>query len=164
MINNTLCQNQQHTGFKMLKNVIYSYLIAISLIFLVSSLLSFKSAKAETISHWRVSPRKAKIINPVAADNDSFEKGQKLYQQECSECHGKTGKGDGPEAAELDKTSTDFTQAVIWQQTDGAIFWKIKTGRRPMPGFKRQLNEEQIWHITNYMRASFSPEIIATAP
>ena len=37
--------------------------------------------------------------------------------------------------------------------TDGEIFWKISEGRAPMPGFKKQLSEEDRWQLVHYLRA-----------
>jgi mono/diheme cytochrome c family protein len=36
--------------------------------------------------------------------------------------------------------------------TDGEIFWKITTGRRPMPGFQNQLSDVQRWQLVNLLR------------
>jgi len=122
------------------------------------SLASFEAqAKPGKSGEWKVSPRKAKIKNPIAADAASVAIGAKLFAQECENCHGKTGKGDGSEAADLDKPVRDFSTSDMWAQSDGAIRWKIRTGRRPMPSFKKMLSKDEIWHVTNYIRQTFDP-------
>jgi mono/diheme cytochrome c family protein len=40
--------------------------------------------------------------------------------------------------------------------TDGEIFYQISQGRKPMPGFKKRLTEEQRWQLVLYVR-SFAP-------
>ena len=130
----------------------------ISLVLVLPIMISLVASPAiakPTEKSWRVSPRKAKIANPIAADQVSVDQGKQLYQRECENCHGKTGLGDGPEAADLDKKVPDFTNADMWAQTDGAIRWKIRAGRRPMPSFKKMLSKDEIWHVTNYLRQSF---------
>ena len=130
----------------------------VSIVFLMVITATSHSVSAQEKSQdgWRVSPRKAKIINPMPADDASLALGKKIYQRECLECHGKTGKGDGPEASELEKTVGDFTDPKMREQSDGAIFWKISTGRRPMPGFKKLLTDEERWHVINYIRLAFN--------
>ncbi|MCH8039299.1 MAG: c-type cytochrome [Nitrospinae bacterium] len=130
----------------------------VSIVFLMVITATSHSVSAQEKSQdgWRVSPRKAKIINPIPADDASLALGKKIYQRECLECHGKTGKGDGPEASELEKTVGDFTDPKMREQSDGAIFWKISTGRRPMPGFKKLLTDEERWHVINYIRLAFN--------
>ncbi len=49
--------------------------------------------------------------------------------------------------------ASNFTDAKIMRpQTDGELFWKISEGRDPMPSFKGQLTDTQIWQLVNYVR------------
>jgi mono/diheme cytochrome c family protein len=43
-------------------------------------------------------------LNPTAADS-----GDEMYKEYCVDCHGKTGKGDGPAAAALKTSTPDLT-------------------------------------------------------
>ena len=90
--------------------------------------------------------------SPLTADAATIAAGKTVYVKECQSCHGKKGKGDGPSAKDLDIPAGDFTKAVTQQQRDGALFWKISEGRKPMPSFKKKLNETQIWQSVIYMR------------
>ena len=101
---------------------------------------------------WTAPPSADKIINPVVSDAKSLAAGKILYTKNCYDCHGKKGKGDGPKSVELDKPAGDFTKEIFRKQTDGAIFWKITEGRKPMASFKKDLTEEQRWQVINYMR------------
>ena len=78
--------------------------------------------------------------------------GKGVYGRECLSCHGKTGKGDGPEAKDLEKELPNLRVPEMWNQTDGALFWKTTIGRRPMPGYRKLLTDEERWHVVNYMR------------
>lgn len=90
--------------------------------------------------------------NPLTADAATLVAGKAVYVKECQSCHGKKGKGDGPSAAQLDKPAGDMTSAATQNQSDGALYWKIAEGRKPMPSFKKKLTETQIWQSVVYMR------------
>lgn len=87
-------------------------------------------------STWKVSARRAERANPVPATSESIARGKKLYIKNCVSCHGKTGVGNGPAAADLKVHPGDLTLPRMNDQTDGALFWKISRGKTPMPTFK----------------------------
>jgi len=90
--------------------------------------------------------------NPIKTDAPTIAAGKTLYVTECLSCHGKKGKGDGPAAVQLDVPAGDFTKPMFQKHTDGGLFWKVSEGRKPMPSFKKKLNENQIWQLVVYMR------------
>jgi mono/diheme cytochrome c family protein len=90
--------------------------------------------------------------NPLTADAETLAAGKATYVKECQSCHGKGGKGDGPSAAQLDKPAGNFTTAATQGQSDGALYWKVSEGKKPMPSFKKKLNETQIWQSVVYIR------------
>ena len=90
--------------------------------------------------------------NPLTSDAATIAAGKTIYAKECQSCHGKSGKGDGPSSKDLDIPAGNFTTATTQEQSDGALYWKISEGRKPMPTFKKKLNETQIWQSVVYMR------------
>ena len=70
----------------------------------------------------------------------------------CVVCHGAKGKGDGVGGAGLTPKPTNLTSAEFQAQTDGAIFWKIQTGRSPMASYETSIPEKKRWEIINYIR------------
>lgn len=90
--------------------------------------------------------------NPLTSDAATIAAGKALYVTQCQSCHGKKGKGDGPSAAPLGVAAGNFTTAATQGQSDGALQWKITEGRKPMPSFKKKLNETQVWQTVVYMR------------
>ena len=102
---------------------------------------------------WKAPKRKAKKKNPIAMSDDSIAKGKEVYIAECAECHGDTGKGDGPKSGELDVEVKDLLLPEIFDQTDGAMFWKISIGKRPMPSYKKLVSKDDRWHVVNYIRS-----------
>lgn len=101
---------------------------------------------------WVAPTRAAKKKNPVEANEASLAKGKTVWAKECASCHGDKGKGDGPAVKDLEKKPGDLTIAKVLDQTDGALFWKITEGRKPMATYEKTLSEEDRWHVINYMR------------
>src|SRR5437762_2645404 len=110
-------------------------------------------AAAEQSRDWKAPARAASTKNPVPASAQSLSAGKSIYAKECASCHGDGGKGNGPEAANLSRQTPDLCAADVRDQSDGEIFWKIGEGRKPMPRFARALNEDQRWHLVNYIRS-----------
>lgn len=113
---------------------------------------------------WTAPPRAAKKVNPVAPDAKSIEWGKRLFERDCVSCHGSKGLGDGPKAGELERKPTSFGDASVWEQSDGAFFWKITEGKPPMPSEKTLMSEEERWHVINYMRTLAPPDAVLVPP
>ncbi|HVZ57470.1 MAG TPA: c-type cytochrome [Chitinophagaceae bacterium] len=103
---------------------------------------------------WPVPDKYVKMANPVKSDATSIAAGKELWAKHCQSCHGKTGKGDGPKAAQLKTQPADFNKPDFTNQTDGAIFYKTSEGRKDMPSFKKKIDDpDDIWSIVNYIRS-----------
>jgi mono/diheme cytochrome c family protein len=102
---------------------------------------------------WPVPDAAAKKANPVKSSSESISSGKALWNQHCSSCHGKSGKGDGTKAAQLKTQPEDLSSANIQSQSDGSLFYKTSEGRGDMPSFKKKLPDPtEIWDLVNYMR------------
>jgi len=113
---------------------------------------------------WPVPEEAKKVKNPVPSSPASVAAGKTLYRDDCAQCHGEQGKGDGPEADMYDPKPTDISDAhMMSEMTDGEIFYKISEGRRPMPSFKKKLTEEQRWQIVNFVR-TLAPKLAPAPP
>jgi mono/diheme cytochrome c family protein len=94
----------------------------------------------------------------------SVAMGGQLYDQNCASCHGKTGKGDGPQAT---GPMTDFTdEATMAQKTGEEFYQAVANGKEPgMPAYASQFNEDQLRALADYVRAlSFAPTARAASP
>ena len=89
--------------------------------------------------------------NPLPNDKKTIEQGEKLAKVNCASCHGNKGKGDGPAAIALNPKPADWTSKRVQDEPDGEIFWKITTGRGPMPPW-RHLPENDRWALVRYIR------------
>lgn len=102
-------------------------------------------------------PRLAAMTNPVPATPASIKTGQTLYAQNCRQCHGIRGVGDGPLAPKNPRPA-DLTDAT-WDHgsSDGEIFAIIWNGApaansemKPMKGL---LSERDVWNLVNFIRS-----------
>jgi mono/diheme cytochrome c family protein len=103
----------------------------------------------------------AKMKNPVAADTASIEAGKKVYAAQCADCHGETGKGDGPMAAYTgDPVPSNLIDAE-WKHgaSEGEIYSAIHDGidGTAMKDFRNDLKPNDIWNVVNYVK-SLSPK------
>lgn len=127
------------------------YLIPFALILFIGSVL-VSSYKSPAQDPWDVPTKYVKMENPTEADED-LAIGKQLYMKHCKSCHGKTGLGDGPKAAELDTPSGDFSAEAFQSQSDGELFYKTSFGRDDMPAYDKKIPEEEDrWLVVNYMR------------
>lgn len=104
---------------------------------------------------WDAPKMSRKIKNPMAEfkNNELMNSiGKTEYTMQCSPCHGKFGVGDGAAGRFLEKSPTNLTTKEFQSQTDGEIFWKINTGKSPMPSFEEIISEKKIWIVVNYLR------------
>ena len=106
----------------------------------------------ESVQKWMAPARAAAKKNPVQANETSIALGKKIYERQCLACHGAQGKGDGRMAAHLEKRPGNLANTKLWEQSDGALFWKVNEGHRPMPTFKNVMSDEERWPVINYIR------------
>lgn len=104
-----------------------------------------------------------KVSAEVKTSAESIAKGEKIFKEmKCWECHGEGGKGNGPNAPKLkDKFRGDpilpFDLTKGWRYRAGNtnldIYKRFSTGINgtPMPSFSDSLNDEERWHLANYV-------------
>ncbi|MEJ2613876.1 MAG: cytochrome c [Ignavibacteriaceae bacterium] len=103
-------------------------------------------------SEWIAPASANKLNNPLTELSEATNKGEKLFEQNCTTCHGTSGKGDGPTADMLDTKPADLTSPKVQKESDGALFWKITNGKGAMASYKKDLSEDQRWQLVNYIR------------
>ncbi len=101
---------------------------------------------------WSAPVAEAQKKNPVAATESALAAGQKIYSKTCAMCHGKTGDADGPAVIELNIHPARLSDPHLATESDGALFWKITTGKKPMPAYGKRLSETDRWNLVNYIR------------
>jgi mono/diheme cytochrome c family protein len=101
---------------------------------------------------WDAPERAAHRSNPVLATDAVVGRGHMLFHQTCELCHGPKGHGDGPMSTSLTPKPADLASEHVQSQTDGALFWKIYSGRGMMPSTQSTLSDEQRWAVIDYIR------------
>jgi mono/diheme cytochrome c family protein len=103
---------------------------------------------------WNIPEKDKRRVNPIQPSREVINAARVIYLDKCSQCHGTSGKGDGPDAATYYPSPTNLTDAShINSVTDGEIFYQISQGRKPMPAFKKRLTEEQRWQLVLLVRS-----------
>jgi mono/diheme cytochrome c family protein len=129
--------------FRLSVAVLCTVLIASALIVL---------SEAQSKETWSAPAAETQKKNPIAPTQESIAAGQKIYSKTCAMCHGKTGDADGPAVIELNIHPAKLSDPQLATESDGALFWKITTGKKPMPAYGKRLSETDRWHLVNYVR------------
>ncbi|MBH0204003.1 MAG: cytochrome c [Nitrospira sp.] len=91
----------------------------------------------------------------------NLKRGQELYTQHCSRCHGKNGDGSGPDARYLVAPPANFQSSEIRRKTDGELLMAISNGVpiSLMHAWRDRLSEQDMRDIIGYLRmlSPFSP-------
>ena len=118
-----------------------------------SALINVSGEQPGSTEKWTAPAAEARKKNPVAVSESSLAAGQKIYVKRCVACHGKTGNGDGPDAADLGIDPAKLSDPLIREETDGELFWKITVGKKPMPNYGTRLSPADRWNVINYLRS-----------
>jgi len=124
------------------------FVCTIALIFMSIGFAAFQKTP------WIVPPEEKARKNPLTLSDANITAAKQLYVDHCSNCHGDAGKGDGSDAMMYDPGPADLTDAARMSKiTDGEIYYQITEGRKPMPSFKKRLQEEQRWQLVLLVRS-----------
>ena len=136
----------------MTKNVIWTFIV-FSIGFLIGPFQQTSQQVLAGKGVWKAPAWADTLKNPFAGSDQAIQAGQKIYAQLCAICHGNSGKGDGVAGMALNPRPADLTTEQVQKQSDGAIYWKITTGRPPMAAYEASLTEEQRWQLVTYIRS-----------
>jgi mono/diheme cytochrome c family protein len=125
---------------------------------LVLACISLVYATYQQKKVWVVPEEVKRLKNPLQHSASALKAASQLYTEDCAECHGDHGKGDGPEAMMHDPSPADLTDVRhMTTVTDGEIFYQISEGRKPMPSFKKRMTEDQRWQLVLLVRSFAQP-------
>ena len=102
-----------------------------------------------------------KVPNPYPLTDASFLRAEALYARNCNGCHGPVGDGQGPAVAFVYPPPLNFTTLRRHGKeggvTGGMLYYQIMNGitGTAMPYFKRELESEKIWDLSNYVAQQF---------
>ncbi|MBK9125909.1 MAG: c-type cytochrome [Chloroflexi bacterium] len=85
-------------------------------------------------------------------DPEALWLGSRMYE-DCAECHGELGRGDGPEAANLTADVKDLTdQSAMVTLSDESIFRMVTQGFEDVMPAYTELSEDERWAVASYAR------------
>lgn len=124
------------------------------LLVVLFGLAAYFAYTAYNRSVWGVPESAKQIKNPLIMDPQTAAKAiLPVYLDKCSECHGETGKGDGPQAKMYDPRPRMLTDTPhLATVTDGELFYVISQGHKPMPSYKKKLSEDERWQLVLLVR------------
>jgi hypothetical protein len=105
---------------------------------------------------WQVPSDKKGKLSPFSFNDETRKAGERLYTINCMSCHGTPGKGN---FITLVPPSGDPATEKIQHNTDGEIFYKVTSGRGPMPSFRNALSANDIWKVISFLR-SFNKDYV----
>jgi mono/diheme cytochrome c family protein len=104
---------------------------------------------------WTIPANASQERNPITPSPAVLARGRKIFESKCQRCHGKDGRGRGPEA-EADHPAGNLTDPLRAAfNPDGVMFYKIWNGRESpkMPAFKNELmSREEVWTVIAFAK------------
>ncbi len=106
-------------------------------------------------AHKVLTPDVATQGNPIKSSAQSIDAGRRLFVANCTQCHGDSGRGDGPLAKSLPIPPANLYDHVPYHP-DQFFYGIITNGLSGiMPAFGSQLSEDDRWNILNFLRSQF---------
>ena len=78
------------------------------------------------------------------------DSGADLFKSKCASCHGADGKGETTMGKNL--KLKDLGSAEVQGKSDADLTTIISDGKKPMPGYKGKLTDDQIQEVVKYIR------------
>lgn len=109
---------------------------------------------------WDVPDDQKSVVAPFKFTPDMQKQGEQIYLKNCQSCHGLMGKDNW---AKLTPPPGDLAKDKAQNQTDGEFYYRITTGKTPMPEFRNILSEDERWWVIAYMR-TYNPKYVQPEP
>ena len=130
------------------------------ILFFIFIILRIGASAQSTIATWVVPEEAKEKVCPFQFTPETVKSGENIFQKNCKSCHGDAGKQNW---AKIVPPPEDPASAGFQKQTDGEMFYRITTGKTPMPQFGNILSDEERWQVISYIR-SFNPNYVQPAP
>ena len=138
-------------------------LLFIALLALICASVAYWLAQENKL--WVVPEEYKNLKNPLPPSQANLHAARDIYFDECVQCHGEHGQGDGAQARSHYPLPADLTDPqLLGNVTDGEIFYQISQGRRPMPSFKNRLTQNQRWQLVLLVRSFSQPPSFGSTP
>lgn|SRR5487761_161031 len=103
--------------------------------------------------------------NPLPANPDVIQQGERVYTQSCAACHGPDGHGLTEIGRAMYPPAMDLTSPHVQHWSDGDLFWIIQNGIRltGMPEWKSAISEADTWKLAHFIHSLPQWDASATA-
>ncbi len=93
-------------------------------------------------------------VYTLSVSEEVVAEGAALYQENCAQCHGSTGQGNGPKASDLSTPVQDYTdQSYMADISASDLFEAISAGVPPdMPAYGERMSADERWALTAFLR------------
>ena len=95
-------------------------------------------------------------VYSFATPNEAVANGQAVYEEACAACHGETGAGDGPEAADFDPAPTNLADPAYWVDlSNEMVFASLESSAQEsdaIDGHEYSLSDDVLWDAVDYAR------------
>ena len=90
----------------------------------------------------------------IASDDATFERGIKIYADNCIVCHGAADGRPSTIGFGLYQKAPLLGHHGVEDDPEGRIYWKVRHGIRftGMPAFGNTLNETDLWQVTLFLK------------
>jgi mono/diheme cytochrome c family protein len=108
-------------------------------------------SQQETFASTNAPPTSSGPLYPLVAPDP--KSGAAIFAEKCAPCHGDTGKGDGPQAAQLPNPAAAIGSADVARRSTPAEWYSVVTRGnmdRFMPPFP-SLSDRQRWDVIAYV-------------
>ena len=103
----------------------------------------------------RIAAASGGALDPFPARPPSLARGAAVYQEQCVQCHGAAGRGDGPKARHLEgpPPASLADRAVMSDVSPVDVYRKLTIGvaGTAMPQFEEALSPEDRWAVAAYV-------------
>jgi mono/diheme cytochrome c family protein len=100
----------------------------------------------------------AEILDPLENTADNLAEGKRLFEINCTPCHGEGGEGNGqlielPGGGDGPFTSRPQPYKVLLPKLkDGSIFYTVSYGKNMMGPYGFQLSVKERWQVIHYIK------------
>src|SRR4051812_40621646 len=100
----------------------------------------------------------SEIIDPLENTADNLAEGKRLFDINCTPCHGEKGEGNGqlielPGGGDGPFTSRPQPYKVLLPTlNDGSIFYSVSYGKNMMGPYGFQLSVKERWQVIHYIK------------
>ena len=110
------------------------------------------NADAEAIPPMKLERMTIKMHNPLQPSAENLAHGKMLFENNCSPCHGMTGRGDGSVVHLLQHKPANLLTGVSKNLPDGYVYGYIRNGGIWMPSYNDAMSSKERWQVVQYIR------------